>query len=188
MDGTERDVQHLIMLGVLSAQSADEPAPFAPRDRHRLHVATLPRFRRLAPEEPPSLAVGPASPLSSILHRPGAFAQGRESLRVGPGELREPETGHEGDRALEVSGVSVLDDLLELPEQGRRHRHRPRLGLARGTHQRSNRIGAGRELVVPLEAVEKRLLLRGKAYSEKSGRGRVVSGVPHVFYTNLTHI
>ncbi len=77
MDGTVRDVQHLIMLGVLSAQSANETAPFAPGNRHRLHVATFPCFRELAPEEPPPLAVGPASSVPSLLHRPCAFAQGR---------------------------------------------------------------------------------------------------------------
>jgi hypothetical protein len=74
VDGTVRDVQHLIMLSILSAQSADEPASFAPGYRHRFHVATLPRFRRLAPEEPPALAVRPASSLSSVLHGPCAFA------------------------------------------------------------------------------------------------------------------
>jgi len=77
VDGTVRDVQHLIMLSVLAAQSADESAPFAPRDRHRLHVATLPQTRELAPEEPPSLAVGPSATLSAVLYRPGALAQGR---------------------------------------------------------------------------------------------------------------
>jgi hypothetical protein len=179
VDGTVRDVQHLIMLGVLSAQSADEPTPLAPGDRHRFHVATLPRFRRLAPEEPPSLAVRPASSLSSILHRPGAFAQGRQSFRVGPSELRQPETQDQGDCALEVSGIAVLDELFELPVQGRWHRHRSRLGFARGPHEGSHRIGAGREPVLALEAVEERLLLGGQAHSEKSSRGSVGSGVPH---------
>ncbi len=161
MDGTVRDVQHLIMLSILSAQSADEPAPLAPGDRHRFHVATLPRFRRLAPEEPPTLPVRPPSPLSSVLHVPCAFAQGGKAFRVGPSELRQSETRHEGDRAFEVSGVSVLDKLLELPVQGRWHRHRPSLGFARGPNERSHRVGAGRESVVPLEAVEKRRFLGG---------------------------
>ena len=161
MDGTVRDVQHLIMLGVLSAQSADEPAPFAPSNRHRLHVATFPFFRELAPEEPPPLSVGPSSSVSSFLHRPCAFAQSRKSLRVGSSELRQSETGHQGDRTVEVSGVAVLDQLFEFPEQSRWHRHRPRLGFARGPDERSHRIGAGREPAVPLKAVEERLLLGG---------------------------
>ena len=113
MDGTVRDVQHLIMLRVLSAQSADESAPFAPGDRHRLHVATVPPARKLAPEEPPTLPVRPLSSLSSVIHRARAFAQRGKALRVGSSELREPETGREGDRALDVSGVAVLNDLFE---------------------------------------------------------------------------
>lgn len=88
MDGTIGDVQHLIMLSILSAQSADESASFAPGNRHRFHVATLSRVRRLTPEEPPPLAVGPASSLSASLHRPSAFAQGGKVFRVGASELR----------------------------------------------------------------------------------------------------
>jgi hypothetical protein len=161
VDGTVRDVQHLIMLRVLSAQSADEPAPFAPGDSHRFHFATLPRFRRLAPEEPPPLAVRPLSSLSAILHRPRAFAQGRKALRVGPSELRQPKCDREGDRTLEISGVAVLDQLFELTLQGRWHRHRFRPGFARRSHEGSNRVGAGREPVVLSELVEERLLLGG---------------------------
>ena len=123
MDGTVGDVQHLIMLGVLSAQSADEPAPFAPGDPHRFHVATLPRFWGLTPKEPPSLAVRPSATLASLLHGPSAFAQGRKSLRVGPREFRQPEARGEGDRPLQVPGVPVLDDLLELAPQRRRKLH-----------------------------------------------------------------
>ena len=188
MDGTVRDVQHLIMLRVLSAQSADEPAPLAPGDRHRFHVATHPRFRRLAPEEPPPLAVRPLSSLSAILHRPRAFAQRGKALRMGPSELREPETGREGHRTLEVSGVAVLDQLFELSLESRWHRHRFRSGFARRSHEGAHRVGAGREPVVPPKAVEKRLFLGGEAYSEKSSRGGVGSGVPHAFNRNLTYI
>ena len=188
MDGTVRDMQHLIMLSILSAQSADEPAPFAPGDRHRFHVATHPRFRRLAPEEPPALAVGPSSTLAAILHRPSALAQGRKAFRVGTSELRQPEARHEGDRTLEVSGITVLDELLELPLKGRWHRHRPDRGFARGSNERPHRIGAGREPVIPLEAIEERLFLKREANSKESSRGSFGSGVPHVFYTNLTHI
>jgi len=187
VDGTIRDVQHLIMLSILAAQSADESASFAPGDRHRLHVATLPQTRRLAPEEPPPLAVGPASTFSSFLHRPRALAQGREAFRVGPSELRQSEARHEGDRALEVSGVTVLDELLELPAEGRRQLHRPRSGFARGPNERSHRVRAGRESVVPLEVVEQRLLFGAEAHSEESSRGSVGSGVPHAFNTILTH-
>ena len=83
MDGTERDVQHLIMLSVLSAQSADEPAPFAPRNPHRFHVAILPQSRKLAPEEPPTLPCRPASTLASLVRRPRTIAQRRHMFRVG---------------------------------------------------------------------------------------------------------
>lgn len=145
-------------------------------------------FPEAMPEEPPPLAVGPAPSLSSFLHRPRVVAQRRKPFRVGPSELRQSETGNEGDRALEVPGVSVLDDLLELPPQGRWQLHRPRLGFARDPHERSYRIGAGREPVGPLELVEERLLLGGEAHSKESSRGRVGSGVPHVFNTNLTDI
>ena len=188
MDGTIRHVQHLIMLSILPAQSANEPAPFAPGDSHRLHVAILPRSRRLAPEEPPPLAVRPTPSLSSFLHRPRVLAQRRESFRVGPSELRQSEAGDEGDRALDVSGVPVLDDFLELSPQGRWQFHRARLGFARGPHESSHRVGAGREPVGPLEAVEERLLFGGEAHSKESNRGSVGSGFPHAFNRNLTHI
>ena len=188
MDGTIRDVQHLIMLSILAAQSADESASFAPGDRHRLHGATVPQPRRLAPEEPPPLAVRPSASLASVLHGPGSLPEGWKALRVGPGELHQPEARDEGDRPLEVSGIAVLDDLLELASQGRRQLHRPRERRARGSHERSHRVRAGREPVVSLEAVEKRLLFRSEAHSEKASRGSVGSSVPHAFNTNLTHI
>lgn len=188
MDGTVRHVQHLIMLSILPAQSANEPAPFAPGDSHRLHVATLPRSRRLAPEEPPPLAVRPTPSLSSFPHRPRVLAQRREPFRVGPSELRQSEAGDEGDRALDVSGVPVLDDFLELSPQGRWQLHRARLGFARGPHESSHRVGAGREPVGLLEAVEERLLFGGEAHSKESNRGSVGSGFPHAFNRNLTHI
>ena len=107
---------------------------------------------------------------------------------MGPGELRQPETDDEGDRALDVPGVPVLDDLLELPAQGRWQLHRTRLRFARDPHESSNRVGAGREPVGPLKAVEERLLLGGEAHSKESSRGRVGSGVPHAYNTNLTDI
>ncbi len=188
MDGTIGHVQHLIMLSILPAQSTNEPAPFAPGDSHRLHIATLPRSRRLAPEEPPPLAVRPASSLSSFLHGPRVLAQGRKPFRVGASELRQPETGDEGDRTLDVPDVTVLDDLLELPPQGRWQLHRAGSGFTRDPHERPHRVRAGREPVVPLEAVEKRLLLGGEAHSEKSSRKSAGSGVPHAYNTNLTDI
>jgi len=98
---------------------------------------------------------------------------------VGPGELRQPKARNEGDCPLEVPGVAVLDDLFELTPQGRGKFHRLRRRGARGPNERPHRVGAGREPVVPLEAVEQRLLLGGQAYSEESSRRSVVSGVPH---------
>jgi hypothetical protein len=87
VDGTERDVQHLIMLRVLSAQSADKPAPFAPGDPHRFHVATRPRSRKLSPEEPPTLPVRPSPSLASLARRPCAIAQGGDVFGVGASQL-----------------------------------------------------------------------------------------------------
>jgi hypothetical protein len=62
------------------------------------------------------------------------------------------------------------------------------LGFARGPHESSHRVGAGREPVGPLEAVEERLLFGGEAHSKESNRGSVGSGFPHAFNRNLTHI
>jgi hypothetical protein len=84
VDGAERDMQHLIMLGVLTAQSADKPAPFAPRDPHRFHVATTLYLGDLRPEESPSLTVGLVPVPPPFGFRPRVLAQGRHPFGVGP--------------------------------------------------------------------------------------------------------
>ena len=82
MDRAERDVQHLIMLGVLTAQPADESTSFAPR-RNANTLHSTPRFpRELSLEESPSLAARPA-PLSGPFRvLPGLRVKGREFLGV----------------------------------------------------------------------------------------------------------
>ena len=78
MDGTERDVQHLIMLGVLTAQSADESASLTPRhDTERFHFATPIFPGDLALEESPTLSVPPAPRVGSVRLVPGVLAQRR---------------------------------------------------------------------------------------------------------------
>lgn len=84
MDWAERDVQHLIMLGVLTAQSADEPTPLAPRDPHRLHFANQPCVGDLSPEESPTLAIRPTPVPAPFGRGPCALAQGRHPFGVGP--------------------------------------------------------------------------------------------------------
>lgn len=76
MDGAERDVEHLIMLGVLTAQSADESASLTPRyDAERFHFAT-PNFPgNLALEESPPLSVPPSTRAGPVRLVPGVLAQ-----------------------------------------------------------------------------------------------------------------
>ena len=82
MDGAERDVEHLIMLGVLTAQSADEPAPLAPAYRHGVHGATVPNSRGLASEESPPLPVRAASALAPLGELARVASQLREAVAV----------------------------------------------------------------------------------------------------------
>ncbi len=179
MDGTVRNVQHLIMLGVLSAQSADEPAAFAPRDPHRLHVATLPQRGSLAPEEPPTLAVRPPSVRPPTVHRPCAIAQGRNVFGVRSGQLPDAQGEDERDRALQIVGISVLHELLEFPPKRRGQLDRGFGRRGRATNERPNRLGLRRELVLGSVPLEERLFLGRKAHSEKVGRGSWGLGGPH---------
>jgi len=113
MDWAERDVQHLIMLGVLTAQSTDKPAPLAPGDSHLFHVATLPTVGDLRPEESPPLAVRPAPVPAPFGRRPRSIAQRRHPFGVGPCKLPEPESQDDRERAVQIPSVAVLDELLQ---------------------------------------------------------------------------
>ncbi len=78
MDGTERDVQHLIMLGVLTAQSADKSASLTPRyDTERFHFDTPIFPGDLALEESPTLSVPPSARAGPLRLVPGVLAQRR---------------------------------------------------------------------------------------------------------------
>src|SRR5208282_2693653 len=119
VDWAERDVQHLIMLGVLTAQSANESTPLAPGDTHLFHVATAPCVEDLWPEESPSLTVRSASVPPPFGGRPRAIAQGQHPFGVGPGKLPEPEGQDGRESAIQIPSIAVLDDLLQLrPECG----------------------------------------------------------------------
>jgi len=179
VDGTVRDVKHLIMLRVLSAQSADESAPLAPGDRHRFHVATLPRSQRLASKEPPTLPVRPSAPRPSLVRRPRVLAQGRHVLDVGASQLPDAQGQHEHHRAGHIVGISVLDQLLELISQGCGELGRRSARFGPSAHERTHRLGTVRELVVRSELLEERLLLSGETHAEKVGRGSIGSSGPH---------
>jgi hypothetical protein len=176
------------MLRVLSAQSADEPAPLAPGDPHRLHFATLPRSRGLAPEEPPTLSIRPTSSVAPVPARSRMLAQGPPRIGVGSTELPEPERRDQREGAGHVPGVAVLDQLLELGAD-----RRGQLGLRTGgrtgpPEELSHRVRPARELVVVPKPIEERRFFGGEAHSEEAGRGSRRSGGSHAFYTNLTSI
>jgi hypothetical protein len=183
MDWAERDVQHLIMLGVLTAQSADEPAPLAPRNPHRLHFANQPCVEDLAPEESPSLAVRPASVPPPLGRRPRSIAQRRHPFGVGPRKLPEPDVQDDGNRAVQVSSIAVLDDLLQFRSEGGREFDRVDGSTARAPDQRPYRIRAVRKFVRCSELFEERLFLSAEAHAEKVGRGSCGPSIPHAFNT-----
>ena len=179
MDGTIGDVQHLIMLGVLTAQSTDESAAFAPGDSHRLHVATLSPIRELAPEEPPPLPVRSPTTCPALRGRTGPLSQGRYVLGVRAGQLPNTEGEDERRGAIHVPGVSVLDEFFELAPQGRRDLDRGGGGFHRSAYQGPDRVGTSPELVVRSELFEVRLLLGREANTEEVGRGSFGSSGPH---------
>ena len=109
------------MLRVLTTQSADEPAPLAPRyDAHRLHSDTPVYPGNLALEEAPALASRPSALSGPVRVGPGLLTQGREPLDVEPVKLLETQREDEGERPFLTRGPAVLDDLLELRAQGDR--------------------------------------------------------------------
>jgi len=91
VDGTERNVEHFIMLRVLSTQSANKSAPFAPGDAHRFHFATQPIFRELALEEPPTLAVRPTTTRTTVANGARVLPHRGQPLGVGPDQFLQPQ-------------------------------------------------------------------------------------------------
>jgi hypothetical protein len=179
MDGTVRYVQHLIMLGVLSAQSANEPAPRAPSLPYCLHFATQPLCEGLAPEEPPTLAIRPSSALASAGRGARVLAQRRQPFRVDPSELPEPKGQDKCHRTVEIPGVAVLDDLLEFVPQRRRNADVRGACIRGPAHQRPHRFRAIAEIVRRSELFEERLFFQGEAHTKKTGRGSVGSSSSH---------
>ncbi len=188
MDGTVRDVQHLIMLGVLPAQSTDESAPFAPGDPHRFHDATFPPVRELAPEEPPSLPVRSPSTRAALPGRPSALTECPDVLGVRARQLPDPEGQDERDGAVEVPGVPLLDQVLELVPQGHRDLDRGGGRRHRRAYESPDRVGTRPEFVVGSELFEVRLLLGREANTEKVGRGSFGSSGPHAVKQTSTSI
>ena len=107
------------------------------------------------------------------------LAQRRQPFRVDPPDLPQPERQDERHRAVEISGVAVLDELLELVPE--RHGDTDVRGVCirRPAHQRPDRLGAVRKFVVRPELFEERLFLEGEAHSEKSSRGSVGPSSSH---------
>jgi len=160
------------MLGVLTAQSADEPAPLAPADPHRIHGATVARPRELAPEELPTLLVRPTAPGAALAQLARAPTQLGESVAVVRDQLPQPGFERELDRAGDRREVAVLDELLELGT--------PRRGQLDGLGALGRRLpqeGADGvrpivELPVDDEPVERAVLLGGKTNAKKAARRR----------------
>jgi len=179
VNGAVRDVQHLIMLGVLTAQSADESAPRAPRLPDRFHVATQPRVGNLSSEEVPPLAIRSTPTLAPTGRTPRVVAQGRQPFGVDSPDLAQPERQDERHRAVEISGVAVLDELLELVPKGRGHRHLRRAGFRRPADEGPHRFRTVREFVRESEPFEQGFFLERETNSEESARRRVGSRGPH---------
>ena len=106
------------MLGVLTAQSADEPAPLAPTDPHPVHVATSPT-RELTSEELPSLPIHTASPVASLTQLPGVASELREPLAVRHDQLAEAQLESGLHCGADRREIAVLDQGVELASLGR---------------------------------------------------------------------
>ena len=161
------------MLGVLTAKSADEPAPLAPSDHHGVHVATFPT-RELAPEELPTLPIRTSSPVAALaqlarvttkLREPGAVVRDQlpqadlESVLHGGGDRRE---------------VTVLDKLFELALARRGKLHDARACRAGLSEKAADDLRAVREVPVGPQLFEPALLLGAETYPEKAARRRFV--------------
>ncbi len=179
MDGAVGDVQHLIMLRVLSAQSADQSAPFAPRNPHRFHLGSIPCG--LSTKEAAALPIRTLSDRTSLRAGPGLSAQGRQSLRVDPAEFRKPEgeCQHQGTRP--VCGVPVLHDLVELGLEGDRQRTDRRWALQSFGHQLTHHFRAAGQMAALLELTQRLQFLGGESNPEEPTRRGLSQGGSHAF-------
>lgn len=161
------------MLGVLTAKSADEPAPLAPSNHHRVHVATSPT-RELAPEELPTLPIRATTPVAALAQLASVAAKLREPVAVVRDQLPQADLEsvlHGGGDRREVT---VLDELLELAPARRGKLHDARAlrdGLAK---KAADDLRAVREVPVGPELFEPALLLRTETHPEKAARRRIV--------------
>jgi hypothetical protein len=167
------------MLRVLTAQSANEAASFAPGDAHRSYGCCHPLSRGLAPEEPPPLPIRPSSALAPVARRARVVPQRRHAFGVSPGQLHDPRVDGERERAVKIRGVSFLDQLLEFAPQGRREFGAGRPFFHGLPDEGAHRVGAVRELASLTVLVEQALFLGRQAHSEETSRGSVGPGVPH---------
>ena len=161
------------MLGVLTAQSADEPAPLAPADPHRVHDATVPRTRELAPEELPTLPVRAASSVAALAELAGVAAKLRESLAVVGDQFRKQDLEgvlHGGGDRREVA---VLDELFELPQAGGGELDGPGALLVRFPQEAADGLRAVGEVPAGSVPLEPALLLGAESNPEDSIRRRV---------------
>ena len=95
------------------------------------------------------------------------------------GKLTDPKGQDERDGAVQIPGISVLDELLELALQGRRDLDRGGGCFHRLTYEGPDRIGARPEFVVRSEPFEVRLFLGGEAHTEEMGRRSYGSSGSH---------
>ena len=142
------------MLRVLTAQAADEAAAFTPGNPYRADRGCHPSSRGLAPEEPPPLPVRSSSVLTPFGRRARVGSQRGQSLGVGPGQLDDPRVDGERERAVEVRGVSLFDQFLELVPQRRGELGDGRPLEGRLPDEGADRVRAGRELSPLTELVE----------------------------------
>lgn len=145
------------MLGVLTAQSADEPTPFAPRDRPRVHGATDSPTRELASEELPSLPNRTTATLAPLAKFAGVATELAQSVTVVRDQLTQPGLERELERGLDRREVTVLDERFEFAASADRDLGRRLPGGVGLAQHRSKGVGPAAELALgpkPLEVGE----------------------------------
>ncbi len=158
------------MLGVLTAQSADEPAPLAPSDPHRIHGATSCRPRELAPEELPTLPIRAASSVPSFAQLACPAPKLLEPVAVVRDELQELDLEGVLHGAGDRREVTVLDEDLELASPGHGDLHRAGTidtGLAQ---EAPHGVGTARQSSVRPVPLEPLLFLGRQSNAEESAR------------------
>jgi len=162
------------MLGVLTAQSANEPAPFAPTDPHGVHGAPFSPTRKLAPEELPTLSIHTPSPVAAFAQLAGVATELGEPVAVRGDELPEPHLERVLQRAGDRREVPVLDELLELAKSAGGDLHGGRRNRSGLPQEASNGFRAGGQFSVGPVLLESGFLLGAEADPEESARGRLV--------------